>query len=460
MVLLPFMIVLAGMHKPVPPPDFSSLLALLTSDAERFVQLVTTVPRPGPADRYLPWDELRRRPAPEGLSHEELWFVFRLGRQGMRRNLPLIDKDGRPFTYALPDEALRAIEAVNRDASGQIGISEQVTNPATRDRYVVSSLIEEAITSSQLEGAATTRRVAKDMIRSGREPRTRDERMILNNYRAMRRIGELRKERLTPELLYEIHRIVTEDTLDDPTASGRSQRPDEVRVGVWDGDYLLHAPPPAETLPDRIQNLCNFANDEADDQYVPPVVRAIALHFMLGYDHPFEDGNGRTARALFYWAMLNRGYWLTEFLSISRILKAAPAQYARSFLHTEQDENDLTYFVLYQLRVIQRSIRELHEYLARKVRDLQELRRNLAGMPGEFNHRQVALLQHAMSNSDAEYTVQSHMNSHRVVHETARKDLMELESRGLLTKQRIGKAFVWTPPVDLSSLLRQRRRRG
>jgi Fic family protein len=262
---------------------------------------------------------------------------------------------------------------------------------------------------------------------------------------------------LSPELIYEIHRIVTEDTLDDPTASGRCQAPDEERVGVWDGDQLLHDPPPAATLPARLQLLCDFANDEIGSEYVPPVVRAIALHFMLGYDHPFQDGNGRTARALFYWAMLNRGYWLTEFLSISRILKAAPAQYARSFLHTEQDDNDLTYFVLYQLQVIQRSILELHNYLDRKIRDLQEVRRNLASMPGAFNHRQLVVLQHAMGNSDAQYTVQSHMNSHRVVHETARKDLLELQQRGFLERHRIGKAFVWVPAPDLSVLLKQRR---
>jgi Fic family protein len=281
--------------------------------------------------------------------------------------------------------------------------------------------------------------------------------MIVNNYRAMRHIGELRAEQLTPELIYEIHRLVTEDTLDDPTASGRCQSPDEERVSVWDGEQLLHTPPPAATLPTRIQLLCDFANDELSGDYVPPVVRAIALHFMLGYDHPFQDGNGRTARALFYWAMLNRGYWLTEYLSISRILKAAPAQYSRSFLHTEQDENDLTYFILYQLRVIQRSIQELHNYLNRKIRDVQEVRRNLAAMPGEFNHRQLVVLQRAMNNSDAQYTVQSHMTSHGVVHETARKDLIGLEHRGLLTKHRIGKAFVWVPQPDLSGLLRQSR---
>lgn len=60
------------------------------------------------------------------------------------------------------------------------------------------------------------------------------------------------------------------------------------------------------------------------------MLRAILLHFWLAYDHPFEDGNGRTARSLFYWYMRTQGYWLVEYLLISNILRKAPAQYTRA----------------------------------------------------------------------------------------------------------------------------------
>ena len=126
------------------------------------------------------------------------------------------------------------------------------------------------------------------------------------------------------------------------------------------------------------------------------MVRAIVAHFMLAYDHPFVDGNGRTARLLFYWSMLSQDYWLAEFLPISRLLAKAPAQYARSFLHSEQDDGDLTYFVLYQLGIIQRAITDLHEYLDRKVAEMRRLRNALAAMSRQFNHRQLALLEHAI----------------------------------------------------------------
>src|SRR5258708_3942640 len=262
--------------------------------------------------------------------------------------LPLVDKNGRPFTYSVPDLAQQHLHTIDQSLSGLITLSEEVTSPSTRDRYIVSSLIEEAITSSQLEGASTTRQVAKEMLRSGRPPKDKSERMIVNNYLAMQAVGDLRDTPLTPERVLELHRVVTRNTLGSPDAEGRLQTPGEDRVEVWIGDQIVHFPPKAGELPARLQLMCDFANGSTGSGFVHPVVRAIILHFWTAYDHPFEDGNGRTARALFYWSMLSSRYWLAEYLTISTILRKAPLQYSRSFLYTESDDNDLTYFLLHQ----------------------------------------------------------------------------------------------------------------
>lgn len=444
------------MKRPPRPPAADEVMSRLLAHHPEKTLTVLQNAGGGPADPYEPWDRIRFQDPPEGLDHQEWWAGIKFMRRQIRRTLPLNDVQGAPFTFALPDTVLKSLEALNRDASGQIAVSEQVTNPATRDRYLINSLIEEAINSSQLEGASTSRRVAKEMIREGRRPRTRDERMILNNFAAMRMIGELRDRRLTPELIREIHRVVTEGTLDNPESSGRFQLPGEARVSVFtDSGVLLHTPPPAASLPERIERLCAFANAELDESYVPPVLRAITVHFMIGYDHPFEDGNGRTARALFYWSMLNQGYWLTEYVAISPILKHAPARYARSYLYTEDDENDLTYFHMHQLDVLQRSIQQLHAYLARKSQEVRELHRKISGAAAEFNHRQIALLNHAMKHPGASVTAQSHMSSHNVVYETARQDLIGLEQRGLLIKTRVGKAYTWTAAPDIEARIRE-----
>jgi Fic family protein len=434
------------MKKPMAPPSQRELLNKIANRGDassRLADIINLYSTGIAHDRYRPWDELRFRRPPEGLTHEEWWLAIKIARQGMQRRLPLIDENGRPFLYALPDELLRETEFISANASGNIALPEVVTNPATRDRYVVNSLIEEAITSSQLEGAATSRAVAKDMIRSGRAPRDRSEQMILNNYMAMQRIGELRNEKLTLELIRQVHLIVTDGTLDNPDSAGRFQRSDEDRVAVYLDEQLLHRPPSADQLEERLERLCEFANSTQQEYYLPKVLRALTVHFMMGYEHPFEDGNGRTARALFYWSMLNQGFWLTEFLSVSRILRRAPAKYARSFLYTEHDDNDLTYFFIYQLGVLRRAVRELQAYLANKMAELRTFRESLSDAPDIFNPRQIAVLQHALANPAGSYTVQSHKAAHRISTETARKDLTGLEELGLLYKRKTGKRFVF-----------------
>lgn len=443
------------MKVPAPPPALADLLEGMEN--ERAFNAFLASQSGAMSGEYLSWDRARYKTPPDGLSHEEWWLGLKLARRTSRRELRLLlDTDGACFTFNLPDELLQLCDEINRNASGNIGISEQVTNPNTRDRYVVTSLIEEAITSSQLEGAATSRRVAKEMLRTGRPPRDHSERMILNNYRAMRRIVDFQDQPLTPDRVCEIHRIVTDGTLEDSTQAGRLQQSQAERVSVW-GEYgqLLHRPPPASELPERLQRLCDFANGsaETDDFYLPPVLRAIALHFMVGYDHYFVDGNGRTARALFYWSMMRQGFWLTEFLTISTILKKAPAKYGQSFLLTEQDDGDLTHFFLHHCRVVIRAINALHEYLERKVRDVRALQARVSGQLGEFNHRQIAVLDHAVKDPGATFTARSHATSHHVTTQTARQDLGDLERRGYLRKTVQGRRQLWYAAPDLPERL-------
>ncbi len=440
-----------------PPPQFHELTARL--GPERMFELLQLEIAENGRD-YVHWDKLRQLDPPANLTHEEWWLLIKWGRQSALRAIPLADASGAAFFYSVPDAVARRLHYVDQRCSGEVAMSEVVTaDEQARQHYLVNSLMEEAIRSSQLEGATTTRRVAKDLLRSEREPKDRSERMIVNNYRAMLYMRDSMHDELTPETIVELQRILTEGTLDNPDAAGRIQRPDEERIAVVDSldGSLIHKPPPAEQLPARLRALCDFANEgENPDRFIHPVVRAILLHFWLAYDHPFEDGNGRTARALFYWYMRTRGYWLVEYLSISRILRHAPARYTRSFILTETDERDTTYFLLYQLEVIQRAVDQLHQYLRQKIKDVRDVERLLKGS-SQFNHRQLALLGNALRTPDAVYTFQSHASSHGVTHETARNDLLPLAQAGFLKQHRAGRRYVFTPPGDLPERLKPAR---
>jgi Fic family protein len=265
-------------------------------------------------------------------------------------------------------------------------------------------------------------------------------------------------EVLTPETIFELHRILTEGTLDDPDAAGRPQRPGEARVEVSYGDDEagpIHVPPPAEQLPERLRALCAFANEPEDgERFVHPVLRAILVHFALAYNHPFLDGNGRTARILFFWMMRQRGYWLAEYLPISRLLRAAPGQYTRAFLETETDGNDVTYFLLQQLRVIERARDDLDRYLRRKTAEQRDGKRLLDSVE-HLNGRQVVLLTHALKHPDHVYTFGGHAHSNRVTHETARADLGGLAEAGLLVRHRRGRSYEFEPAPQLPRRLKE-----
>ncbi len=405
-------------------------------------------------DRYRHWNDLRRRAAPEGFSHEEYWYVLKQSRRSGYRCVGLKDKSGQPFVFALPNHLTELLHQIDRGLGMALGLPEAIEkSAASRDHYVVNTLMEEAITSSQLEGAATTRPVAREMLRTGRPPRDKSERMILNNFLTMQRIRDLRTDKLTPAIVFELHERVTEGTLEKPGAAGRFRRDEEnIRVEDMEGT-VFHEPPPAAELSRRLDAMCRFANGEEPDFFVHPVLRAIILHFWLAYDHPFVDGNGRTARALFYWSMLRHEYQLFEFISISEILLRAPIRYAEAFLHTETDDNDLTYFILHQAEVIREAVKSLRAYLEHKKAELKAAGDCLRGMQ-DLNHRQQALLLHALREPNTEYLIGAHQRSQGVTHQTARDDLFDLVQRGLLVLQRkVGRAYRFRAPNDLGDKL-------
>lgn len=419
-----------------------------------------------PDGRYLHWDELRHRSPPEGVATVEAWWsATRLARRLAAVPVaPMSAALGQRFSFvetATIREALHRFdrENVSRVLAGALGDADAVTE------YRVRALIEEAISSSAIEGARpTTRDLARTMVREGRPPATKDERMIVNNWRAMQRIVELREEErplLLTDLL-ELHRVLGEDALDVSDGAGELRGP-EHDVHVADGEGVVwHVPPPAidpggrlPPLRDRVQTLLDFANAEADEgaAFIHPVLRAIICHFWLGYEHPFRDGNGRIARALFYWVMLSNGYEMAEFLSISGPIDRKPSAYYRAFAYVETDDGDLTYFILHQLAVLEEALRDLLDHLKRRAKHAGELARAIAGFD-ELNHRQRALMQEAARHPLKTYTIEGHATANRVHYLTARSDLKKLVELGYLNEERAGKGKRFAPSERLARLVK------
>ena len=243
------------MRKPAVPPDFHKTFLEDPNFFERIHPIMRGIDFD---ERYLHWDKVRRMSAPEGFTPLDCWAAIKVGRLATLKRIALAGCDGKLFAFCSPGIVAKLLHEIDMSAGGKIGIPAEVRNPETRDQYLVNSLMEEAITSSQLEGAATTRAVAKDMLRTGRKPRNTGERMIVNNYLTMRQIRELRERPLSEELVFAVHRSVTADTLGEEGAAGRYRRADEPVTVAGPTGEVLHWPPAAGELPARMAAMCAF----------------------------------------------------------------------------------------------------------------------------------------------------------------------------------------------------------
>ena len=427
------------MRIPSTPPSYRDLLRSIPS--ERLPEFAVAVAE---ADRYLHWDELRFCTPPGDLSVEEWWVATKLARASARRPLPFQDDTGRDFSFTEHGHLYRALHGLDQHLGGQLVSSlPGLASAAARSGNLMRSLVEEAIRSSQLEGAATTRRVAKEMLRTGRPPKDTSERMIANNYQAMDFLRDHAQDPLSTDMLLEIQRILTTDTL-DAAAVGRFRNATD-NVHVIDADnQILHTPPPAGGLQERLSKLIDFANAPSTDSALHPIIRAILLHFMIGYDHPFVDGNGRTARAVFYWSMARANYGLMQFLSISEYIQKSMSAYARAYLYSENDDNDVTYFLHYNLHIIRQCMDALRAHLTRQAQEQRRLETHLTEREAPpLNPRQAALLAHMTRHTDTVYTIEGHRNSHQISYHTARKDLDDLAKRGLLQASTRGRKLLY-----------------
>lgn len=391
--------------------------------------------------RYLFWDELKYRVRdPE--RRKKMWALMKFTRMMRFEHVPF---RSLAMTYTFTPDIIRSLHEFDQYLSGNIRIHNKTIR--LEQSYIINSLMEEAIASSILEGAATTRIHAKKMLRRGQKPKTEGEQMVINNYEAMKFILAHKDEPLTPDLMLDIHRLVTRQTIDDQHV-GRFRMSNDIVVGDPVSGVVYHQPPDHEQIPALAEEVCTFANNDgveegsAAETYVHPIIKGIILHYLIGYIHPFNDGNGRTARTIFYWYVLSRGYWLFEYMSISRIILRSKKKYALAYLYTEYDDMDLTYFINFNISCITEALHDLLVYLERKQTE-QNATKAIIKEIRDINARQAAILRYMMEHSDEFFTIREIMQMFDVVYQTARTDLIHLAELGFLIQEKRGREFIF-----------------
>jgi Fic family protein len=384
---------------------------------------------------YPYWDKWKYLAKEWNYDPKKLWSAVKSFR-GAYRMVNFNGLDSLDLHINTPLIVQQLLHELDLNLGGSLHTSNLI--PAEeKQHYLVSSLMEEAIASSQLEGAATTRRLAKEMLESNRKPRNMSEQMIVNNYEVMQWITKNKNTALTPQLILDIHQTITNKTLTEKGEEGAFRKSDDIHIVDVQTGAVVHTPPGHKQIKRLIKEFCVFANDERkEDFFLHPISKSIIIHFLIGYIHPFTDGNGRTARALFYWYLVKKGYWLIEYMSVSRIILNSKGQYARAYQHTELDGNDLTYFILYNLKAISKSLEELKQYVERKNAEKKKILDLLRDT--DYNERQMGILQEILSDKKNLFTVHEIETKFEVSNQTARNDLNELVSRGILQPRKSG----------------------
>ena len=297
------------------------------------------------------------------------------------------------------------------------------------------------------------------MLLSSRKARNKDEQMIINNYQVMQRLQEWKGLDLSLDMLIEIQKNITQNTLEEAKDEGRFREDtDNIAVINRITGEIVFDPPPKEFVIAELKRLINYANnDKVEEDFVHPVIKASILHFWLAYLHPFVDGNGRTARAIFYWYLLKNDYWMFQYLSVSRIIKKSKKQYDNAFLYSEHDDSDATYFLSYKLKTILNAIADLKVHYKEKI-EKDKFLSALAGKLGDFNERQMYLLQYFNNNKDQRIDVKTHQNKYRIAYETARADLIYLVEKSLLSQIKMKNKYIFVPnTLEIKNLLKIKR---
>lgn len=383
-------------------------------------------------EEYLYWNKVKYKKSPDGCTPEKLWMRVKLDRLLQTNDIHEWQK--YMIHFGLTNRMQSLCHEFDMNFGGVLG-NDSLLQSEDKHKYLVSSLMEEAIASSQMEGASTTRKVAKEMLRKGLKPRDKAQQMILNNYNTIRYISEHKDQSLTEEALLHIHSLMTENTLDNPEDCGQFRGNDDVVVVDDTKNEVVHTPPSHTEIQSFVKIFCDYFNAKEDELFVHPIIKGIILHFMIAYMHPFVDGNGRTARAIFYWYMLKEGYWLMEYMSISRIIYKRKNDYEKAYLYAEADGNDIGYFILYHLKVLKESFEELQVYLQRKSAERNDVDKFLR--IGGINQRQAEILRLYVENPSKTYFVKDFQVHFGITATTAKTDIVGLMDKGFLREIQI-----------------------
>jgi Fic family protein len=190
--------------------------------------------------------------------------------------------------------------------------------------------------------------------------------------------------------------------------------------------------PDAIRLPEEMEAFLTWFEGE---QRIDPVLKAAIAHLWFVTIHPFEDGNGRIARAIADMALARSETTQQRFYSMSAEIGLERKEYYTALERTQKGDLDITDWIIWFLACLDRAIDGAEQTLAR-VLCKAAFWREIEGQP--LNERQHAMINKLLDGFEGKLTSSKWAKLTKVSPDTALRDISDLVARSILLKDESG----------------------
>jgi len=261
-------------------------------------------------------------------------FVLLL-KKNLFRTLPIFDFEGKPLVY------LENVVQVSMSSAKIL-----FTQPRDVRRYSLKAMEDEIHSTLAIENIDSSRESIR-LILSGYAPKDESENRLFGMKKGLDFISES-SNRITEENMHQLYQMTVGDFLEEENRlePGSYYRQDSVYIM---GDQIEHCGLPQDRLSEYMGQLIEFINGENE---MNDLLKAVIIHFYMGYLHPYFDGNGRMARLLHLWYLVQQGYSSALFVTFSNRISATRKKYYQAYTLTEDNAKisgvlDATPFLVY-----------------------------------------------------------------------------------------------------------------
>ena len=273
-------------------------------------------------------------------------MVYKYGASDLQEFLALLKQD---FYQALPLHDFEGNQMVCLDSVVRVSLTAArvlLTPQQSARLYGAKAMEEEIVSTFRIEQIDTSRESVRRIL-SGQAPKNDEEHRIYGMKLGLEFIADV-SHTITEENLFRLYQMTIGDFLpeEDRLLPGNLYRHDSVYIV---GGKVEHTGLPWQRLPAYMAELVAFAAEKAAQN---DLVKAAILHFALAYLHPYFDGNGRMARLLHLWYLVQQGYTSALFVPMSRFIEESRSRYYKAYTLVEQNQQisgvlDVTPFLTY-----------------------------------------------------------------------------------------------------------------